>query len=89
VPDEQDCVAMFERKLIHAGVFDQSEIQNIRQQAKDEADEAVERAMNETQVSPQDMPIYTYAPSPVDCIYRFDYTGLPGRRHELGIKEVP
>jgi 2-oxoisovalerate dehydrogenase E1 component alpha subunit len=88
VPDESDCLADFERRLLREGVLTKEQVDKIRNDAKDEADEAVEKAMSEPQPKPDDVPVHTYAPSPVDCIYRYDYTGLPNRRHDLGFEEI-
>jgi 2-oxoisovalerate dehydrogenase E1 component alpha subunit len=88
VRDERDCVADFERKLLREGVLTKESAAKIRSDAKDEADEAVEKAMTEPQPKPEDVPLHSYAPSQVDCIYRYDYTGLPNRRHDLGFDEI-
>jgi 2-oxoisovalerate dehydrogenase E1 component alpha subunit len=88
-PDEADCVAAFERKLVNHGLLSTAEAKEIREAARAEADDAVVQALGEPMPTADDVPFGTYAPSPVDCIYRFDYTGLPNRRHELGLVERP
>jgi 2-oxoisovalerate dehydrogenase E1 component alpha subunit len=88
VRDESDCVIDFERRLLRENVLTKDLVAKVWQDAKDEADAAVEKAMSEPQPKSDDVPTHTYAPSPVDCIYRYDYTGLPGRRHDLGYEEI-
>jgi 2-oxoisovalerate dehydrogenase E1 component alpha subunit len=75
--DEADCVALFEARLRHAGLIEQSEIDRIHQEAKDEADSAAALAVRERKPEPAEVEKHTYAPSPVDRVYPGDYTGLP------------
>ncbi|GIW81629.1 MAG: thiamine pyrophosphate-dependent dehydrogenase E1 component subunit alpha [Gemmatales bacterium] len=77
VKDEPCCIELFEKKLLGEGVIDQETIDQIHEQARAEADEALEQAMNEPRPTAADVYRYTYAPSRVDAVYPDDYTGLP------------
>jgi 2-oxoisovalerate dehydrogenase E1 component alpha subunit len=74
---DPDCVALFEERLLKAGLLDRPAIDATHAEAKAEADAAVARAMQEPQPEPADVERFTYAPSPVDKTYPGDYTGLP------------
>jgi len=75
--DEQDCVEIFERKLLDAGALDAVEAEHIREDAKAEVEAAVQQAVREPKPTAADVFKHTYAPSPVDVVYPEDYTGLP------------
>jgi 2-oxoisovalerate dehydrogenase E1 component alpha subunit len=77
VKNEPDCVALFEKKLVEAGVLDSAAIDRSHEEAQMEVESALEQAMNEPRPKPADIYKYTYAPSSVDPIYPEDYTGLP------------
>src|SRR5205085_3077733 len=63
---EPDCVELFERKLLAAGVLVPEAVEQIRLAARQEADAAVEAAMKDPRPTPADVERFTYAPSPVD-----------------------
>jgi 2-oxoisovalerate dehydrogenase E1 component alpha subunit len=75
---EEDCVALFEQKLIDAGALDADQCRVMREDAKAEADDAVVKATSEPKPLGADVEWGTYAPSAVDQVYPGDYTGLPG-----------
>jgi 2-oxoisovalerate dehydrogenase E1 component alpha subunit len=77
VPDEPDCVALFERKLLDAGVLEPEEVEQLYADAKAEVEAAVQQALREPKPTAADVYTNTYAPSPVDAVYPEDYTGLP------------
>lgn len=77
VKSEADCVALFEQKLLEAGVLDQVAIDHIHEEAVTEAESALEQALREQRPRPEDVERYTYASSSVDVVYPGDYTGLP------------
>jgi 2-oxoisovalerate dehydrogenase E1 component alpha subunit len=74
---DADCVALFETRLVAAKVLDAATIEKIKAEAKEEAEYAVAKALQEPRPRPTDVEKHTYAPSPVDEIYPGDYTGLP------------
>jgi 2-oxoisovalerate dehydrogenase E1 component alpha subunit len=78
VKNEADCIAMFEEKLLRAGVLDQETIERTHEEAQAETEAALEQALSEPKPTPEDINRFTYAPSPVDAVYPDDYTGLPG-----------
>ena len=75
--DDADSVALFEARLCHAGLLDQTEIDRTHAEAQEEADAAAAQAVREPKPEPADVEKHTYAPSPVDRVYPGDYTGLP------------
>jgi 2-oxoisovalerate dehydrogenase E1 component alpha subunit len=77
VKGEPDCIDLFERKLLAAGVLDTAAIEQTHQEAQDEVDAASDQVNNEPRPTPADVYKHTYAPSPVDAVYPDDYTGLP------------
>jgi 2-oxoisovalerate dehydrogenase E1 component alpha subunit len=77
VKAEPDCVALFEQRLIRAGILDQEVSSQIRADAQAEAEAALEQALTEPKPAPSDIYKYSYAPSRVDPVYPEDYTGLP------------
>jgi 2-oxoisovalerate dehydrogenase E1 component alpha subunit len=78
VTTEQDCITLFEQKLIRYRVLTPQDIRRIRDDAEVELDAAVEQVLREPQPQADDVERFTYAPSPVDTVYPGDYTGLPG-----------
>jgi 2-oxoisovalerate dehydrogenase E1 component alpha subunit len=77
VKNEPDCIALFEQKLLDAGVLQQEEIDRTHEEAKEESEAALEQCLREPKPTAADVPRHTYAPSPVDAVYPGDYTGLP------------
>jgi 2-oxoisovalerate dehydrogenase E1 component alpha subunit len=77
VKNEDDPITLFERKLLDAGLLDQSAIEQIHEEAYNEAEAALEEVLNEPAPTADDVNTHTYAPSPVDAVYPGDYTGLP------------
>jgi 2-oxoisovalerate dehydrogenase E1 component alpha subunit len=77
VDDEPDCVALFEDKLLAAGLLAAESRDETWEAARAEAAAAAEEALAEPQPGPEDVRRHTYAPSPVDAVYPDDYTGLP------------
>jgi 2-oxoisovalerate dehydrogenase E1 component alpha subunit len=77
VKGEPDCIALFEQKLLEAGVLDSETIKNIHREAKEEVEAALEQTHSEPRPSADDVERFTFAPSPVDAVYPGDYTGLP------------
>ena len=77
IEGEPDCIDMFEARLAAAKVLTKADIKRVHEEAEAEADDALEQALREERPSPEDVPIHTYAPSPVDLVYPGDYTGLP------------
>jgi 2-oxoisovalerate dehydrogenase E1 component alpha subunit len=72
-----DCIKMFEQKLLKRGILEPAEIERIREEARQEIVEAVEQIATEPRPTPDDINLHTYAPSSVDAVYPDDYTGLP------------
>ncbi|MBX7102522.1 MAG: thiamine pyrophosphate-dependent dehydrogenase E1 component subunit alpha [Gemmataceae bacterium] len=77
VPDEDDCVAMFEKKLLDRELMTKEEIERVHTEAINEIEEAVRQVHTEPRPTAADVYTHTYAPSPVDSVYPEDYTGLP------------
>jgi 2-oxoisovalerate dehydrogenase E1 component alpha subunit len=77
VAGEGDCVALFERRLLDAGMLEPHEVEQVRAEAKAEVEAAVQQALREPKPTTADVLKHTYAPSPVDAVYPEDYTGLP------------
>jgi 2-oxoisovalerate dehydrogenase E1 component alpha subunit len=75
-----DPLAAFEQKLIDAGAIDTAAVKALKDEAKDEADDAVVAAMQENEPTREDVNRFSYAPSEVDAVYPEDYTGLPGAK---------
>jgi 2-oxoisovalerate dehydrogenase E1 component alpha subunit len=75
--DEPDCLALFEEKLLAAGVLGQVAIDQVHEETHAEVDAATEQVAQEPKPRPEDVEKFTYAPSPVDAVYPDDYTGLP------------
>jgi 2-oxoisovalerate dehydrogenase E1 component alpha subunit len=77
--EQPDCVALFEQRLIDAGMIDADTVRRYKDDAKREANDAVIQATSEPKPTREDIYRDTYAASTVDAIYPEDYTGLPGR----------
>ncbi len=77
VKDEPDPLALFEQKLIDAGILEPSAAEQVRDDAYAEAEAALEQALGEPKPTADDVYRHTYAPSKVDAVYPDDYTGLP------------
>jgi 2-oxoisovalerate dehydrogenase E1 component alpha subunit len=77
VRNEPDCIEVFERKLVAAGVTDQETLDQVHEEAAAEAEAALEQIIKEPRPTAEDVQRQTYAPSPVDRVYPQDYTGLP------------
>ena len=77
VHDEPDCITLFEDRMLAAGIITESAIQEVHVAARQEAEDALAQALTEPQPTADDIPRFTYAPSPVDDVYPDDYTGLP------------
>ena len=52
----------------------------LKEEAKNEADDAVVATMKEPEPTAADVYTFTYAPSAVDSVYPQDYTGLPAAK---------
>jgi 2-oxoisovalerate dehydrogenase E1 component alpha subunit len=78
VRGEPDCIALFEHKLLEAGVLDTEAIKRVREEAGAEVEAALEEATREPKPTAGDVEKHTYADSSVDAVYPGDYTGLPG-----------
>lgn len=77
VPDEPDCLRLFERKLQTAGLLDGDAVKHVHEEAHAEAEAAVAQTLSEARPTLDDVNRHTFAPSPVDAVYPDDYTGLP------------
>jgi 2-oxoisovalerate dehydrogenase E1 component alpha subunit len=77
VKNEPDCIELFERKLLKYGVLEEEAIPRMHDEAKAEAEAALEQTLDEPRPTPEDVNRFTYAPSAVDGVYPQDYTGLP------------
>ena len=77
VTTEPDCIPLFERKLVEAGVLDTTMIESIHADAEAEAEAALDQAVREPKPERGDELLFTYADSMVDAVYPGDYTGLP------------
>jgi 2-oxoisovalerate dehydrogenase E1 component alpha subunit len=75
--DEADCIALFEQKLIRAGVLDPATRDLVHEEAHAEVEAALEQVLTEPMPTPADIERHTYAPSSVDAVYPEDFTGLP------------
>lgn len=77
VPGEPCCLDLIEPKLLERGILTRNELEQIRAEAREEADQAADQVMKESRPQPEDVEKFTYAPSEVDAVYPGDYTGLP------------
>jgi 2-oxoisovalerate dehydrogenase E1 component alpha subunit len=77
VPNEPDCLALFERRLREAGLLDAGGGAAVLSQARAEVEAAVEQVRSEPPPTARDVYRDTYAPSPVDAVYPDDFFGLP------------
>jgi 2-oxoisovalerate dehydrogenase E1 component alpha subunit len=75
--DEVDCIPLFELKLTEARIMHREEIEATHEAAEQEAEAALDQALQEAKPVPEDVERYTYASSEVDAVYPGDYTGLP------------
>jgi 2-oxoisovalerate dehydrogenase E1 component alpha subunit len=87
VKGEADPIALFERKLLAAGVLDAHTLEQVHEDAEAEVEAAVEQVLQEPMPTPADVEKFTYAPSPVDAVYPGDYTGLPGWEPQMNADE--
>jgi 2-oxoisovalerate dehydrogenase E1 component alpha subunit len=74
---DPDCIAIFEEKMISAGVAEREALDKVHEDAHAEIDAAAEQVGKEPKPEAKDVEKFTYAPSPVDPTYPEDYTGLP------------
>jgi len=77
VKNEPCCIELFEQRLLQAGALDRHVVEQTHADARAEADAALEQALAEPNVQPQDVEKFTYAPSDIDAVYPVDYEGLP------------
>src|SRR5690349_14695546 len=77
VKNEPDCIALFEEKLLAAGILDRQTMERVQADAQAEVEAASDQVIQEPRPTPEDVYRHTYAPSPVDVVYPDDYTGLP------------
>jgi 2-oxoisovalerate dehydrogenase E1 component alpha subunit len=77
VKNEPDCIALWEQRLLRAGVLEQEAIDRIHEDGAAEAEAALEQALGEPRPTLDDIHRFSYAPSPVDVVYPEDYTGPP------------
>lgn len=75
--DDSDCIAILEERLLGAQLVDHDAIERVHAEASNEAEAAVEKAMQEPKPGIEDIEKFTYARSPVDVVYPDDYDGLP------------
>jgi 2-oxoisovalerate dehydrogenase E1 component alpha subunit len=77
VKNEEDCIELFEKKLLKFGVLDEETIGRTHDEARTEAEAALEQSLEDPRPTADDVNRFTYAPSPVDTVYPDDYIGLP------------
>jgi len=77
VKNENDCIVLFEQKMLEAQVIDRQTIKSVRDEAESEVAAAAEEVAREEKPRPDDVYRHTYADSAHDSIYPGDYTGLP------------
>lgn len=77
VEKEDDCIELFEQKLLEAGAISRAETDQAHRDAREEAEAALRQALSEPKPTADDVYLHTYAPSSVDAVYPNDYTGLP------------
>ncbi len=77
VRSESDCIALWEERLLRAGILDQETITRTHEEAEAEVETALEQTLHEPNPTPADVHKFCYAPSSVDAVYPEDYTGLP------------
>ena len=87
---DPDCIALFEKRLLSAGLVDEATLEQVHADAKAETEQAVDQVMKEPRPRPEDVEKFTYADSPVDAVYPGDYTGLPNDTPpgQQGVKSV-
>jgi 2-oxoisovalerate dehydrogenase E1 component alpha subunit len=76
VKSEEDPIALFEQKLLDAGV-DAHALEQVHDEAAAEVEAELKKVLAEPMPTLEDVNKYTYAPSDVDEVYPDDYTGLP------------
>lgn len=72
-----DCIPQFQEKLLRARLIDEATIDRLKDEARNEADEALQKVLSEPHPTPDDVERFTYHPSEVDAVYPGDYSGLP------------
>ncbi len=77
VKSEPDCLALFEEKLLAAGVLDRDVVKQVHASAVAEVEAAAQKALGEPAPAPADLYTHTFAPSRVDAVYPDGYSGLP------------
>ncbi len=77
VQEEPDCIPQFEERMLAAGIIHEAGLEEVHRSARKEAEDALSQALTEPQPTADDIPRFTYAPSPVDDVYPDDFTGLP------------
>lgn len=77
VEGEPDCIPIFEKKLMKAGLLNRDQIRQIHAVAEQEVEEALNQVLQERSPSASDILKHTFAPSSVDSVYPQDFTGLP------------
>jgi len=77
VHGEPDCLSLFERRLLRAGILTPETVVDLRKQSGIEVEEAVRTVLAEPHPEPADVVRHTFASSRVDSVYPNDYTGLP------------
>jgi len=77
VSNEPDCIELFEGKLLASGLVSQPMLDDVREAAVNEVEEAIRQALKEPMPTSADVLRHTYGPSRVDAVYPEDFTGLP------------
>jgi 2-oxoisovalerate dehydrogenase E1 component alpha subunit len=77
IKGEPDCIELWERRLLDAGVLESHQREQVHDEARIEAEEASQEVGRDPKPTASDVEKFTYAPSPVDAVYPGDYTGLP------------
>src|SRR5439155_20760138 len=62
VRDEADCILLFEERLLEAGILDREAMEQVRDEARAEADGALDQATHEPRPTPEDVYRHIYAP---------------------------
>jgi 2-oxoisovalerate dehydrogenase E1 component alpha subunit len=77
IDEEDDCIELFEQRLLAIGAISREDIDAIDREAQQELDEAVTQVLAEPEPTIDDIRKHTFSPSTVDVVYPEDYTGLP------------
>jgi 2-oxoisovalerate dehydrogenase E1 component alpha subunit len=85
VPNEPDCIQLFEQRLLDAGAVDAATLEQVHEEVHAEVEAALEEVLSEAPPEAADVEKFTYAPSPVDAVYPNDYTALPGLDSPLAV----